>query len=311
MFGNIKYQFYVDKLNFYYIMVLSGYYFKLSKELYSMTCDLHVHSNCSDGTLTPAELVSLAENLNVSAVALCDHNTVNGLSNFQKAAKNSSVTAVNGIEISTEYNGTELHILGLFQPESKFEEIAAMMSRIKIFKEESNVKLVNNLRADGYLVDYEEIRNKNNGAYINRAHIAAELIEKGYFTDRKEIFNTILSPDGGYYTPPERFKALEMIGYLDSIGATPVWAHPFLDMNAKEIDAFLPVAKFHGLIGMETRYSLYDEETQKTAKMLAEKHGIKQSGGSDFHGTNKPDISLGSGKGNLEVPFEFYENLKK
>lgn len=276
-----------------------------------MTCDLHIHSNFSDGTLTPDELVALAETQNISAIALCDHNTIDGLSDFQKAARNSSVIAVNGIEISTEYNGTELHILGLFLPEDKFEEISEMMSRIKVFKEESNKKLVENLRADGYLVDYDEIKSKNKNAYINRAHIAAELIEKGYFTDRKEAFDTVLSPDGGYYTPPERFKALEIIGYLDSIGAVPVWAHPFLDMNAEEIDAFLPVAKAHGLAGMETRYSLYDEETQKTAEMLAEKHGIKQSGGSDFHGSNKPGISLGTGKGNLEVPFEFYKNLKK
>lgn len=276
-----------------------------------MTCDLHIHSNNSDGTLTPEELVALAETQNVSAVALCDHNTVDGLSDFQKAAKSSNITAINGIEISTEYNGTELHILGLFLPEDKFEEISEMMSRIKIFKEESNAKLVNNLRADGYLIDYEEIKNKNGGAYINRAHIAAELIGKGYFTDRNEVFGTVLSLDGGYYTPPERFKALEIIRYLDSIGAVSVWAHPFLDMNAEEIDAFLPIAKAHGLMGMETRYSLYNEETQKTAEMLAEKHGIKQSGGSDFHGSNKPDILLGTGKGNLEVPFEFYENLKK
>ena len=276
-----------------------------------MTCDLHIHSNYSDGTLTPDEVVALAETQNISAIALCDHNTVDGLSDFQKAARNSNVIAVNGIEISTEYNGTELHILGLFLPEDRFEEISDMMSRIKIFKEESNEKLVNNLRADGYLIDYEEIKSKNNGAYINRAHIAAELIEKGYFSDRKDAFDTVLSPDGGYYVPPERFKALETIRYLASIGAVPVWAHPFLDMNAEEIDAFLPIAKAHGLVGMETRYSLYNEETQKTAEMLAEKHGIKQSGGSDFHGSNKPDISLGTGKGNLEVPIEFYENLKK
>ena len=276
-----------------------------------MTCDLHIHSNFSDGTMTPAELIALAEKNHISAIALCDHNTVDGLPDFIKASENSSVIAVNGIEISTEYNGTELHILGLFLPEDKFEEISDMMSRIKIFKEESNEKLVNNLRADGYLIDYEEIKSKNNGAYINRAHIAAELIEKGYFSDRKDAFDTVLSPDGGYYMPPERFKALETIRYLASIGAVPVWAHPFLDMNAEEIDAFLPIAKAHGLVGMETRYSLYNEETQKSAEMLAEKHGIKQSGGSDFHGSNKPDISLGTGKGNLKVPFEFYENLKK
>ena len=228
-----------------------------------MTCDLHIHSNFSDGTMTPAELIALAEKNHISAIALCDHNTVDGLPDFIKASENSSVIAVNGIEISTEYNGTELHILGLFLPEDKFEEISEMMSRIKVFKEESNKKLVENLRADGYLVDYDEIKSKNKNAYINRAHIAAELIEKGYFTDRKDAFDTVLSTNGGYYIPPERFKALETIRYLASIGAVPVWAHPFLYMNAEEIDAFMPVAKAHGLAGMETRYSEYSDETQK------------------------------------------------
>ncbi len=276
-----------------------------------MTCDLHVHSNYSDGTLTPAELIALAEQQNVSAVALCDHNTVNGLPDFIKSVQNSKVIAVNGIEISTEYNGIELHILGLFLPEEKFAEISDMMSRIKVFKEESNKKLVDNLRNGGYLIDYDEIKNKNRNAYINRSHIADELIERGYFTDKKALFNSLLSPEGGYYVPPERFKAIEIIGYLDSIGAVPVWAHPFLDMNTDEIDAFLPIAKAHGLVGMETRYSEYSEKTQRIAEMLAKKHGIKQSGGSDFHGDGKKHIFLGTGTGNLEVPFEFYDNLKK
>ncbi len=275
-----------------------------------MTCDLHVHSSFSDGTLSPAELISLAEKLGISAVALCDHNTVNGLPDFIKAAKESKVIAINGIEISTEHNGAELHILGLFLPEEKFAEISDMMAAVKKRKEESNRNLVENLRKDGYHLDYDEIKSKNGGAFINRAHIAAELVDKGYFADRKKAFGSVLSPDGGYYFPPERLKSLDVISYLASIGAIPVWAHPFLDMTADEIDAFLPVAKANGLVGMETRYSLYDEETQKTAETLAKKHGIKQSGGSDFHGGNKPDIAMGTGKGSLCVPFEFYKNLK-
>lgn len=277
-----------------------------------MTCDLHTHSNASDGSFTPAELVSLAEKLNISAVALCDHNTVKGLPEFIKAAENTNVVAVNGIEISTEYNGTELHILGLFLPEEKFDEISAMMERVEYLKEESNRNLVENLRKDGMLIDYDEIKAKYKGAYINRSHIANELIEKGYLTDKSVGFKTILSSEDKYYTPPERLDALKIIRYLDSIGAVPVWAHPFYEgMTVNEIDSFLPIAKAHGLVGMETVYSEYSDETQKIAKMLAEKHEIKQSGGSDFHGTGKKDISLGTGKGNLRIPFEFYENLKK
>lgn len=275
-----------------------------------MICDLHVHSTFSDGTLTPAELVYLAEKQNISAVALCDHNTVDGLSAFINAGKNSDVITIAGIEISTEFNNKERHILGLFLPEEKYDEISHMMGKIKVFKEESNEILVRNLRNGGYMIDYDEIKSKNAGAYINRAHIAKALVEKGYFESINEAFAKVLSPDGQFYTPSKRFKALEIIQYLSSIGAVPVCAHPFLGMDTDEVDKFLESAKQNGLVGMETIYSEYDQETQKTAQMLAEKHGLLQSGGSDFHGDNKPDISMGTGKGNLVIPYEFYEELK-
>ncbi len=275
-----------------------------------MICDLHVHSTYSDGTLTPAELVRLAEKQNISAVALCDHNTVDGLKDFINAGKNSDVITIRGIEISTEFNNKERHILGLFLPEEKYEEISHMMGKIKVFKEESNENLVRNLRNGGYMIDYDEIKSKNVGAYINRAHIAKALVEKGYFESINESFDKVLSPDGQFYTPSKRFKALEIIQYLSSIGAVPVCAHPFLGMDTPEVDEFLEFAKQNGLVGMETIYSLYDQETEKIAKMLAEEHGLLQSGGSDFHGDNKPDISMGVGKGNLTIPYEFYEKLK-
>ncbi len=275
-----------------------------------MICDLHVHSTYSDGTLTPAELVSLAEKQNISAVALCDHNTVDGLKDFINAGRNNDVITIPGIEISTEFNNKERHILGLFLPEEKFEEISHMMGKIKVFKEESNENLVRNLRNGGYIIDYDEIKSKNAGAYINRAHIAKALVEKGYFESINEAFDKVLSPDDKFYTPSKRFNALEIIQYLSSIGAVPVCAHPFLGMDTPEVDEFLETAKQNGLVGMETIYSLYDQETEKIAKMLAEEHGLLQSGGSDFHGDNKPDISMGIGKGNLVIPYEFYEKLK-
>ena len=275
-----------------------------------MICDLHVHSTYSDGTLTPAELVQLAERQNVSAVALCDHNTVDGLKEFINAGKNSDVITIPGIEISTEFNNKERHILGLFLPEEKYDEISRMVSKIKLFKEENNKILVEKLRQAGYMIDYGEIKEKHIEAYINRAHIANALVEKGYFKDINEVFDKALSSDARFYVPSKRFKALEIIQYLSSIGAVPVCAHPFLGMTAHEVDEFLHSAKQSGLVGMETIYSKYDQETEKIAKMLAEKHGMLQSGGSDFHGDIKPDISMGTGKGNLVIPYEFYEKLK-
>ncbi len=272
-----------------------------------MICDLHTHSTFSDGTLTPEELVLLAEKENISAVALCDHNTVNGIERFADAGLKSKVKTVPGIEISTEHNSTELHILGLFLPENRLPEISELMAQTKSRKENSNIELCKNLSADGYKISYDKIKQANGGAYINRAHIASELMKKGYTSSVAEAFNTLLSPEYGYYKEPQRLKALGIINYLSSIGAVPVLAHPFLNMAEEEIRCFLPVAKSAGLIGMETRYSLYDEKTQKCAEKLAEFFEIKESGGSDFHGDNKPNIPIGK----PAVPYEFYEKLRR
>ena len=271
-------------------------------------CDLHTHSTYSDGTFSPAQLVAEGLRKKLRAVALTDHNTVAGLPEFLKAEEGTGLEGIPGVEISTGYNNQEVHIVGLFLRQEHYGELERFLDVINRRKEESNRNLVVALREAGYALNYEKIRERYQGN-VNRAVIAAELIEKGYLTDRKEAFHGILSAKNGLYRPPERIPAFEAIRFLSSIHAVPVLAHPYLSLTEEELRTFLPEAKRNGLAAMETRYSTFTPQLTEAARYLASEFGLLESGGSDFHGENKPDIQLGSGKGDLAVPYSFVQSL--
>lgn len=277
-------------------------------------CDLHTHTVFSDGTLTPRELVTLAHSIGLGAIALTDHNTVAGLPDFLQAAKGLPLRPVPGVELSTEYTTVrgrevELHILGLFLPEASLAAVTEFTSEYTIRKAAATRAMVDALKADGYRVDYDTLCAATPNGNINRAHVAATLVSEGQMPDRKTAFETILVMNGPYYTPPRRPTAVEAIDFLTQLGAVPVLAHPYLSMKPDEVEGFLPEAQGVGLRGMETRYDLYDEATTALATDVATRHGLLESGGSDFHGTVKPGVALGVGHGQLHVPMEIYEQL--
>ena len=274
-------------------------------------CDLHTHSCYSDGTCTPAEIIAKAEALGLSAVALTDHNTVAGLPEFLAAAGGQTVEAIPGVEISTAYGDTELHIVGLFLPPEKLDAVTELTDSFNRKKEESNRLLVKNLNRAGYRLDYDEIRRSHPEGTVNRAVIAAALLEKGYVPSIDAAFKGLLHKKGGYYIPPERLSAFDAIAFLRSVGAVPVLAHSFLNLKTEgSLRQFLSEAVPHGLAAMETMYSSYTPETTATARRIAREFGLVESGGSDFHGQTKPHIALGCGKGSLAVRASFAENLK-
>ena len=274
-------------------------------------CDLHTHSVFSDGTYTPAEIIDAAINANLSAVALCDHNTADGLYDFIEASRGKNIEAIAGAEFSVDYNGTELHLLGLFIPEKSFPDISNLMSEVNDKKEKSNISLISSLNNSGYCIDFDKIKNSTPNGKFNRAHVAAELTRLGYTKSIKEAFDTLLSPKSGHYREPERLNVFDMIRFIRSIGALPVLAHPFLNLSETELEIMLAAAVKEGLAAMECYYSLFDDETTEKAKKLCDRFGLLYSGGSDFHGENKPDIHLGTGKGNLAIPYELVLSLKK
>ena len=274
-------------------------------------CDLHTHSVYSDGTFTPAELIAGAKEAGLAAIALTDHNTVAGLPHFVAAAEGSGVEAVPGVEFSTDYGDTELHILALFVMPEHYAPITALMDDMLRRKEESNVALVEALNQAGYALDYEKIKAKTPNGQINRAHIAAELTALGYTESIQSAFKQLLSPKRGYYQPPARIGSYEAIRFIKELGCVAVLAHPFLNLDEESLRKFLPDAVKAGLDGMETAYSKYNAETAALAKSIAEEFGLKNSGGSDFHGDNKPDIAIGVGRGELAIPLTWLDNLKK
>ena len=272
-------------------------------------CDLHAHSVYSDGTSTPAELITLAKQAGLCAIALTDHNTVSGIPAFLSAAENSGVMPVPGIEVSTDYMGDELHIVGLFKSLDHLAEVEAYVAAYLQRKEQSNVDLCRNLCAAGYEVSYEKIKSATPDGTVNRALIAAELMRLGYVESIKAAFSTLLSKKGGFYHEPQRPEALEVIPKLIEFDAVPILAHPFLSLDEPKLREFLPKAKAVGLVGMETNYSTFSPEQTALAHDLVKEFDLKPSGGSDYHGTNKPDIRIGIGRGNLQVPYDYYPAL--
>ena len=274
-------------------------------------CDLHTHSCYSDGTCTPAHIIEKAVAMGLSAVALTDHNTAAGLPDFLAAARGKSIDAIPGVEISTNYGETELHIVGLFLPEASFAPLTAVLEDFNRKKEESNRLLVQNLTKAGFPLDYENICQNHPAGTVNRAVIAAALVQQGYVNSVKEAFQGLLSKKGGYYIPPERLETLEAIRLLRKLDAVPVLAHPLLNLKTEEaLRRFLAEAVPAGLVGMETMCPSFTPEETALARSLAAEYRLEESGGSDFHGDVKPHISLGTGKGDLAVPAEFAEKLK-
>lgn len=273
--------------------------------------DLHTHSYYSDGTVSPAEVVRLASEAGLTAAALCDHNTVAGLPEFLQAAAQSGLEGVPGVEVSTDYGNTELHIVGLYLRPESYAPLTDALEEMLRRKQRSNRELVAALREAGLAVDYETIRRRSPDGFVNRATIAAELVRLGCAESVRDAFSRWLRPEHGYFHPPRRLDAVETIRLLKSLGAAAVLAHPLLSMKDEAaLRGFLELAVPAGLDAMETRYSTYDEPTQQLASAIAREYGLLESGGSDFHGENKPDIRVGTGRGTLCVPDLFLERIR-
>lgn len=273
--------------------------------------DLHTHSNCSDGSLTPTQLLHAAEEAGVTAIALCDHNTVAGLPEFLEAARESALEAIPAAEFSVDYLGEELHIVALFLPEESWPAVRKRLEQLRIYKEKSNHALIAALNAGGYAITYEEVLAIAKGEWVNRAHVGRILTQKGYVASVKEAFATVLKRGGGFYVPPKLPDAFETIRFIKAQGAVAVLAHPLLSLKEEQLRQFLPQAKAAGLDAMETMYSLFDQETTKKLRAMAQKFGILESGGSDFHGAAKPDTRIGTGRGTLAVPEAVLEPLRR
>ncbi len=272
-------------------------------------CDLHAHSNCSDGADAPEALISIAKAAGLGAVALTDHNSIAGLSRFESSAKASGVIAVPGIEVTAGYLGKEVHILGLFVSPAARAPLTAYLEEMNKRKRQANRDLIGRLCAAGYHIDEAAVFDTAGDALPNRVHVAKELVKGGYVASIPAAFATLLAEGGDFYRPAKRLDAMEVIETLRSLCILPLLAHPMISLTPDELSEFLSAAKEKGLVGMETLYPMYTSEQTALAAALAKRFDLLPSGGSDYHGANRPGVSLGHGEGDLAVPMSFYQSL--
>ena len=272
--------------------------------------DLHTHSAFSDGTLSPTELLALAEEIGLYAVALTDHDTVSGIEEALDAAAGKRVHFVPGVEISGEIDRGALHILGLFV-DHRNVALREMLSFAETQRGNRNVVIVDRLRQLGMDITIEEVKEEAGDGVVGRPHFASLMIKKGYAATVEEAFLRYLAKGGAAFVPKVRMPRDKAISVIRGAGGVPVLAHP--DQTGRggaELTALLTSLKALGLVGMETHYSGYAPNRMRKYARSARALGLLQSGGSDFHGSVKPTLHLGVGPGNLHVPGEFYDRLR-
>lgn len=271
--------------------------------------DLHVHTTASDGTVSPAGVVELARQRGLSAIAVTDHDTASGYAEAAGAGPALGVEVVPGIEISTKFRAA-VHILGYYiDPES--EHLKPVLDWMVQDRDERNRKIVAMMAADGLPASYEEMQRRF-GEVIGRPHFAELLVEWGLARDVKDAFARYVDKGQKYYVGRQFLSIQRSIGIIRDAGGVPVLAHPFqYRLDDEGLRELIELCLDSGLQGMECRYSGYTPEQTAYLEALAEEYGLVKTGGSDFHGAVKPQIALGTGKGTLEVPYAFLEELKQ
>ncbi|MDO5344595.1 MAG: PHP domain-containing protein [Lachnospiraceae bacterium] len=272
--------------------------------------DLHVHSTCSDGTFSPASLAEYAARKGLQAFALTDHDTLEGIPEAAKAADACGIELIPGIEFSTAYQEQDLHILGLDLDCSNpvlLEEIGQLQEERK----RRNQKMIDKMAADGINISKEQMIAAFGDTLWTRAHFARYLEQTGYVTHMWDAFQTYIGDHCPYYIPREKTSPFHIVRLIRDTGGIPVLAHPFqYHLDEEGLTVLIKALKQSGLLGIEAIYSTHTKAQENEIRKLARNFGLCISGGSDFHGANKPDIDLGTGKGNLEIPYELLERLR-
>lgn len=284
--------------------------------------DLHVHSNKSDGSLSPTQLVELAVKKKLSAFALTDHDTTDGIQEAKEAASkyNASLAhnpghgieleVIPGIEFSTEYQGRDIHVLGLFieydSPVFK-EKIQAFVDSRTL----RNQKMCRSLASEGIDITYEKLLAEYPCAVITRSHYARYLYEHGYVKSLREAFDRYIGDHAKHYIPREKITPVQAVKLIKEVNGLAVLAHPILYRMPKEaLDDLVAHLKECGLDGIEAVYSTYSPAEEQQIRQLAKKYDLLISGGSDFHGKHKPGLEMATGYGNLAVSEEILLKLK-
>lgn len=273
--------------------------------------DLHVHSNASDGTLTPSEVVALAVEKDLAAIALTDHDTIDGLSEAQAAAAGLPIEIIPGIELSCVYQGEEIHILGIYVDPTDRVFISET-DALKEIRKKRNEEMIRRFQNAGISITSDEVMAGNPDTVITRAHFARVLLEKGYVKNMDQAFKKYLNYSGPYCPRKEKITPEHAMKILTDCNASPVLAHPYqYHLGDKKTEELVCYLKDLGLQGLEVYHSSNNQYESGKLRKLARKYDLFPTGGSDFHGSNKPDISLGVGRGGLRITALLLDDIKR
>jgi len=282
--------------------------------------DLHVHSNCSDGTCEPGQLPQLAQALGLAGIALTDHDTTIGNDEFLAAARALGMPAIAGVEISADYinpdsqraDDGEMHILGYFPrwdaaTPAKLTPLATMRDN----RHERNPLILDRLRAMGVAISYEDVCRHAACDVVGRPHIAAMLLHKGYVKSIQEAFDRYIGDQAPAYVPKRILPQRTAIEMIVQAGGVAVLAHPrtLRIKNMRTLATLLEHLCACGLGGIEVYYAAHTVPESEQYCALAARLGLLITGGSDFHGAHKPELKLGCGFGNLRVPDACFTTL--
>lgn len=268
-----------------------------------MAIDLHLHTTASDGTYTPIQMVEEATRLDLLAIAITDHDTMEGVEPAIRRGEELGLEVVPGIELNTDYKDREIHILGYYLDAncSEFQETlkelqAARVNRVK--------KIVEKLNDMGYTISYERVEEIAGEGAMGRPHIAQALLEAGYASDWGEAFDKYIGKDSPAYIPRMKLTPDEAVQLILKVGGVPVLAHPGLN----NIDEMIPELIIAGLKGIEVYHFEHTEEEKEHYRKIAEENNLIITGGSDCHGPGKKS---GLRLGEIKLPYELLEDLKK
>lgn len=288
--------------------------------------DLHVHSNKSDGSNTPSELVYMAMKKGLSAFALTDHDTVDGIDEALACAERLRAETMDttsgiapcdvpevipGIELSTEYQGKDIHMVGLYIDHHS----PAFQAHLKHFVDsrvERNCKMCSRLTEAGIDISYEKLVEEFPDSVLTRAHYAVYLVKHGYSLSKEDAFSQYLGDHTKYFVPREKITPEMGVKLILDAGGIPILAHPILyRMSDARLEELVARLKTAGLVGIEAIYATYTLAEERQMRKLAAKYDLCISGGSDYHGEAKPGSEMGTGYGKLFVPEDVLGRLRE
>jgi predicted metal-dependent phosphoesterase TrpH len=272
--------------------------------------DLHTHTTASDGTVPPADLVREALEIGLEALAITDHDILAGYDAAAPLAGDLDLIA--GIELSTKYDGKSVHLLGYFLCGAPSASFRKWLEKQQESRKDRNRRLVQRLNSLGIEITLPEVESRG-GVLTGRPHFARVLVEKGYVNTPQQAFDEYLDESAKGYVDRQEVQLEEGIALIAASGGMPVIAHPVrIHREPERVAAAIAHMKDMGLQGIEVYHSDHSVADVTFFQELAARLDLQMTGGSDYHGTVKPRVRLGTGyDGNLNIPYSVLEKLRE